>query len=279
MTEEYIDEIKKKAEAFDRIAQRCYERNFGRLSKSDFDILMFDIFISSDKGKKMRDYEVSSALGISETKVRNLRVNAYLMYGEKNINWEDKFFDTVKHAQYDKDNHRIVMSIYDPNTRRYVEDLIEQAGLYSEYQLNNRLLLMRVDQFLSFYKMFLEKRKDNNGTFEFLGVNNGTEINIEKLVQDLAISLKKTCPDDPFDEAGFSSNIKTFGFKDAIWSFAKQKGPKAIGVLLKVFANIVTGGATNVAADALAPLINQLLMPETQKTLNNLLLHKGEAKV
>ena len=65
-----------KAKAFDELAKRYYSRNFGTLSKSDIDTLMFSLYIerildnSEEDMSKYRDYLIARQLGITESRVR-----------------------------------------------------------------------------------------------------------------------------------------------------------------------------------------------------------------
>ena len=69
-----------KAKAFDKIAEAYYNRNFGSISKSDFDVLMFSIYIerlleqNESDMESYSDYELSKQLGITQSKIKNLKV-------------------------------------------------------------------------------------------------------------------------------------------------------------------------------------------------------------
>lgn len=71
---------KKKADAFDKIAEKYYFANFGTTSKSDIDVIMFSLYIDQileadiSNFSAYSNYALSKMLGIKQTKVSNLKV-------------------------------------------------------------------------------------------------------------------------------------------------------------------------------------------------------------
>ena len=77
---ELFNTLESKAKAFDTIAEKYYFSNFGSISRSDFDTLMFSLYIEQilfkhqDDFSAYSDYTLSKQLGITQTKVSNLKV-------------------------------------------------------------------------------------------------------------------------------------------------------------------------------------------------------------
>lgn len=80
---EFTDE--EKIKNFDKLAEHYYNTNFGTVPKSDIDLLMFSFYLDhliiecSDKDfvldyNKASDYVISKTLGITQQKVKNLKV-------------------------------------------------------------------------------------------------------------------------------------------------------------------------------------------------------------
>ena len=67
---------KEKTDAFDQIAACFYEQNFSTLSKADFELLMFHFLLQHLKeiNNPIDDYSVSKILGITQQRVRNLKI-------------------------------------------------------------------------------------------------------------------------------------------------------------------------------------------------------------
>lgn len=74
--------VEEKAEAFDSISELYFDRNFGSTSKSDFETLLFSIYIEHliKNGLPYDDYIMSKTLGITETRVRALKERKQLKY-------------------------------------------------------------------------------------------------------------------------------------------------------------------------------------------------------
>ena len=141
---------KEKTEAFQIIAEVCYNKNFGRLSKSDMEVLLFSIYLEHCLKNNLAydDYTLAIQLGIPETRVRNLKVKKELQYPYSDYDWKIAFVNRIQSAKYDDKKALVKVSILDPNVRRDVEHYVDSQNWYSEYQLNSKLLQMRADQFI-----------------------------------------------------------------------------------------------------------------------------------
>lgn len=139
-----------KAKAFDRIAERYYKRNFSTFSKTDMDTLMFDIYIEQllDKGMPHDDYTMSKSLGISQSRIRTLKVRKELQYPRENFNWIDAFAEDLKKASFDEESKKVKVLISDVNVLSELRYFVEKNGWYDEYQLNPRLFQCRIDFFV-----------------------------------------------------------------------------------------------------------------------------------
>ena len=149
-----------KISAFDELAALFYERRFGQLSKSEFDLLMFK-FIYEKMLKdamcpdgtidyaKCSDYKISKMLGLTEQRVRNLKVQYQLKYGEMDFDWEKAFAKLVENARYDSDTRKVVLNIPDPNLYIEIQNYIEETGAYVEKQLNSKILKIRAEYFIA----------------------------------------------------------------------------------------------------------------------------------
>ena len=150
-----------KIKAFDRIAKCFYNKNFGQKSKSDLDLLMFDIYlknlINQNKDKrgiiefnKCSDYLISRELGITQQRVRNLKIKDNLVYPDKDLDWEKEWkvalTSLIENARID--NKKITLNIPDPNLYLEIQNFIEKNGAYIEKQLNSKILQMRIEYFI-----------------------------------------------------------------------------------------------------------------------------------
>lgn len=146
---------KDKADCFDELCKRFYEHNFGQVSKTDIELLMFHFYITKlnamakNGNAQNTDYAVSKELGISQQKVRNLKTKEFLVYPQKSgWDWKEDFSKLISHATLDEERKMIQMSIEDPNLFNELKNHIEEQGSYVDIQLNSKLFKVRVDQFL-----------------------------------------------------------------------------------------------------------------------------------
>ncbi len=147
-----------KIEMFDEIAAHFYECNFGSISKADMELLMFRFYLdkltkqcSNEDGtidySACSDYKISKALGITQQRVRSLKVKKQLIYPVE-YSWEKALASLTKNARYDKDTKKVTINIPDPNLYLELQNYLEDSGAYVEKQLNSKLLVIRAEYYL-----------------------------------------------------------------------------------------------------------------------------------
>lgn len=148
---------KSKADAFDQIAEKYYFGNFGAISKSDIDTLMFSIYMDRlikksqyDDGSinynACSDYIIGKDLGITQQKVRNLKIKKQLVY-PIDFQWEIALKHLTEHARLD--GNKIILNIPDPNLYLEIENFINENGAYVEKTLNSKVLQIRVEYYIA----------------------------------------------------------------------------------------------------------------------------------
>lgn len=141
-----------KAEAFDMIAENFYFGNFGSMSKSDLEVLMFSIYIerilkiSEEDESTYSDYTLSKSLGIMQNRVNTLKVKKELKYPHENFDWRKSFARAYENARYEKG--KICMHISDRNVYLELKNAIETMGGYVDVTLNSNLLKVSPAYFL-----------------------------------------------------------------------------------------------------------------------------------
>ncbi|VYT01291.1 PTS sugar transporter subunit IIBC [Campylobacter ureolyticus] len=156
--------------------------SFGAMSKSEIDILVFHLL--EDSFNQLSNYEISNLLKISETKVKNLRVNAYLRYNQnenqilKNI--IERLSDSIS-AKVDIKNNEVKFTLENPVEKRVMIAKIKELGENIDFSFNNEILKLDLLVFFTFLKnisgedIFLNVLKDNKNKNlklqEFLGKN------------------------------------------------------------------------------------------------------------
>lgn len=152
---------KEKAKAFDQIAEKYYYNNFGSTAKSDIDILMFSIYIdrileiNENDISAYSDYSLSKLLGITQSKISNLKVKKELIYPYNDFGWKDAFLRIANRAIYE--DGKIKLFIPDKNLYLEIKNAIEEAGGFIEIQLTPNLLQLNLTYFLDLMISIEEK--------------------------------------------------------------------------------------------------------------------------
>ena len=123
------------------IRKECLTQNFGTLSKSEFDLLVFHYFLLELKAGTgdayVSDYEIGKRLGLTIQRVRSLREREALKFGFVG-DWRQPFKDCLKLAHCDAKGN-IKIPIPDVNVIKEVRNYLEEHGLYDDFQLNPKV--------------------------------------------------------------------------------------------------------------------------------------------
>lgn len=150
--EELFSSDEEKARAFDRIAERYYYMNFGSMSKTDLDVLMFSLYIERilDKDnldfRAYSDYTLSKNLGITQSRISSLKVKKQLQYPYERFDWKESLGKIAYRAIYE--DGRIKLQIPDRNLFLEIKNAVEESGGHVEVQLTSNLLQIRPSYFL-----------------------------------------------------------------------------------------------------------------------------------
>lgn len=138
-----------KINCFDKIEKEYFNKNFGSMSKSDLETLLFSEYIEHHINHELPfdDYTLSKELGITQNRIRSLKERKELKYPHNGDYWQAEFAESVKNAKYDENDHYIKMIIEDVNVMNEVRHYIEQKGWYDECSLNKKLLRIPMDCF------------------------------------------------------------------------------------------------------------------------------------
>ena len=142
---------KAKIEAFDKIADEYYEGNFGTMGKSDFETLLFSIYIdrvidaNETEDDNYSNYELSKQLGVPESKINNLKIRKQLKYPRK-YNWQEAFCRHLKNAVFEKG--KIKIQIQDPNLYIEVKHAVDLLGGFVDSSFNSKIMIISPSEFL-----------------------------------------------------------------------------------------------------------------------------------
>lgn len=142
-----------KCKAFDAIASYYYSGNFGSMSKSDFETLLFSEYLDHCMANSIPydDYSLSKELGITQNRIRSLKERKALKYPYVGIDWKKDVAELVKNAKYDKTDHLVKFIIQDITVMNEVRHYIEEHGWFDECSLNKKLLRIPLDCFVDVF--------------------------------------------------------------------------------------------------------------------------------
>ena len=218
-----------KAAAFDRLAEKYYDRNFGSMKKTDMDVMMFSFFIEHRRknGESLDDYSFAKVLGIPESAVRNLKVKKELQYPTEGYDWKDAFIQTIPYAKYDDRKALVKVSISDPNVKRGVENYMEHNHLFTEYQLNPKLLQMRADHFVELCAALFAEGYGADGEW-----SDASAEEIAKRLQNSKASEYLNEKEKPI--LSLTKDALKDNWKDVVKTLANKGSKFALGELLKL---------------------------------------------
>jgi hypothetical protein len=145
------DELK--ARAFDKVAENYFLGNFGTMQKSDFEVLLFSIYIEAilDKSEadinSYSDYTLAKQLGIPQSKVSTLKVKKQLQYPYEGFDWKQSFLRVADKARYEGGKIRI--NLRDRNLYYELKNWIDEQGSYVDTSLTTNLLIVSPTDFLN----------------------------------------------------------------------------------------------------------------------------------
>ena len=160
---DYFPTKEEKASAFDKIAERYYFANFGTMSKSDLETLLFSIYLEQildreeSKIGAYSDYRLSKLLGVPQSKISTLKVKKQLSYPYGKFNWQESLKRISSKAVYE--DGKIKLFIPDRNLYLEVKNAIETYGGFVEVQLTANLLQVKVNYFLDLMVAISEDRE------------------------------------------------------------------------------------------------------------------------
>lgn len=136
---------------FSEVKKRCLDRNFGTLSKSEFDLMLFHYYLQNKQeevgSRYVSDYDIGRDLGLTIQRVRSLREREALKQ-KPNDNWKDDFLKGLPNARCEA-NGDVKIPVPDVNVMKEVRNYFEAQGLYDEYHQNPKLFMCKLDALIA----------------------------------------------------------------------------------------------------------------------------------
>ena len=126
------------------------DKGFGSMNKNDFEVFIFHVLlISGMKGNS--DNVLSRQLRIPETKVKRLRYEADLKYGDddnEEESYRQRFYEILRTRVYKETNNKIQFSIKDTSLRLYLNDKLDRLGSFADSSFNSDIVTLTANDLL-----------------------------------------------------------------------------------------------------------------------------------
>ena len=113
------------------------------MNKNDFEVWIFHYLLEHELQGKKKNYEISIALKIPESKVKRLRYEAELKYSNNtSVDKYNMVCEHLKQAHFKKDGKCIQFVIEDIYLHRYLDSTLKAGGRFSDSSFNSEIVSM-----------------------------------------------------------------------------------------------------------------------------------------
>lgn len=130
----------------DKTIQQYLDRGFGSMNKNDFEVWIFN-YLLQHKLKGKGNYAISIELRMPESKVKRLKYEARLKYGDtKDANiYAEELESLLSKAQLKKNGTCVQFVVEDIQLRKYLDSLLKQDGRFSDTSFNTEIVSIDAD--------------------------------------------------------------------------------------------------------------------------------------
>lgn len=141
----------KEDNAMKKIIESYLERGFGSMNKNDFEVYIFSWLIQKHSDyKNASDNEISRKLKIPESKIKRLRYEAELRYGnnDTDVLWQ-KLQNYLSIVNYRKEEDNVLrFSISDKQVRLFLKDQLQAGNRFCDSSFSENIVVISVDDLL-----------------------------------------------------------------------------------------------------------------------------------
>lgn len=141
----------KEDNAMKKIIESYLERGFGSMNKNDFEVYIFSWLIQKHSDyKNASDNEISRKLKIPESKIKRLRYEAELRYGnnDTDVLWQ-KLWNYLSIVNYRKEEDNVLrFSISDKQVRLFLKDQLQAENRFCDSSFSENIVVISVDDLL-----------------------------------------------------------------------------------------------------------------------------------
>lgn len=128
--------------------QEYLRKGFGSMNKNDFEVFIFNELLKEKYADKS-DNAISRELKIPESKVKRLRYEAELVYGNSDY-YKDAFYSILNKRVYKslEELNKIQFSIKNKALRLYLDDMLEAHGSFADSSFNSDIVTITIPDLL-----------------------------------------------------------------------------------------------------------------------------------
>ncbi len=194
-----------------RAIQSYIKRGFGSMNKNDFEVFIFNQWLSFENNKEKSDYTISRELRIPESKVKRLRYESSLVYSEyenDDQRLRNEFYENLKNAKYKADSQKLYFLVPYKLVRQYINDVLENDGRYLESSLTSSSVSIYINDFIYLIEKlkFVDRDKIVNKAKEESEGNTNFPVEWTDIVKEFLVN----CAKDKLGELTTDSIINGF---------------------------------------------------------------------
>ncbi|MBO6050679.1 MAG: hypothetical protein J6P65_01710 [Bacteroidales bacterium] len=185
-------------------------KGFGSMNKNDFEVFIFNELLKEKYADKS-DNAISRELKIPESKVKRLRYEAELVYGNSDY-YKEAFYSILHNRIYKSidESNKIQFSIKNKALRLYLDDMLEAHGSFADSSFNSDIVTITIPDLLLLLADFEGK---------------------DDLIEKIKESLKESSQSFPPDLKDKCKGLVKGVFKDV----ASHYAPETLKALEKFF--------------------------------------------
>ena len=139
------------------VIQKYIDKGFGSMTKNDFEVWIFS-YLMQHKFQHKTNYDISRELKIPESKVKRLRYEADLKYGENDDDTNyGRIIEFLKNARFKQSGTAIQFTIEDVALRKYFDSVLKKGNRFSDSSFNSEIVSIDFEDL----KYFLFTYKDH----------------------------------------------------------------------------------------------------------------------
>lgn len=122
-------------------------RGFGSMNKNDFEVWIFN-YLLQNRLQGMSNYDISVELRIPETKVKRLRYESSLKYGNPTdtTQYNKAFHTLLGKVNMKKGTDSIIQfAVEDIQLRKYLDSILKKKGRFSDTSFNSEVVSITLD--------------------------------------------------------------------------------------------------------------------------------------